>query len=233
MTNSFLGTASVLCAMTLSSSLCLAEDLNWSGPYVGLQGGLLQGNAAQGFNIKNDPGIFAHSKQSLSGWGIGGHAGFLQQFDSNLVLGVELDASLANFSDSHGQFFRPDFIGPDSSIAGFVDLNWNASARLRAGYAMDRFLPYVAGGIAVADVDYGYNFTQAPITMSGGDLLVGWTLGAGIEYALTDTVSGRFEARHTDYGPGHTVLTGGTRFAIPSRLDLTENRVELGLSLKF
>jgi outer membrane immunogenic protein len=208
--------------------------MNWSGPYVGLQGSVLQGTAVQEIY---DGDAFYQSRQSLSGWELGGHAGFLKQFENNFILGVELDSNLASFSDYQGPFFvwAPEYTGPLGNIVGTVNMKWNAAVRLRAGYAIDRFLPYVAGGIAIADVEYGYNYaTLEPLPdKRGGDLLVGWTLGAGLEYALTETVSGRLEVRHTDYGAGHAALTGGPFPATPSKLDLTENRVELGLSLKF
>ena len=73
-----------------------------------------------------------------------------------------------------------------------------ASFRGRAGFAVDRALFYVTGGVAVAQV--------------GATTRWGWTVGGGVELAVSPkwTVGGEY--RYTDFG------SRGAAFDIPSGL---------------
>jgi outer membrane immunogenic protein len=107
------------------------------------------------------------------------------------------------------------------------DLEWFGSARLRAGYAFDRFLPFVTGGVAIGR----YSGTENG-TLENSENMVGWTAGAGLEYAVTDNLIARVEYRYSDYGrksqPAPFSFEGQQ-----ARLDLTTNDVRVGLSYKF
>jgi len=103
-----------------------------------------------------------------------------------------------------------------------AEVNWQASVRGRLGYANGRFLLYGTGGVAFADVsvsardtvtshvfdsETGIGGTEEPggvqiHRVSGHDdgTLVGWTAGAGAEYALCPLVSLGIEYRHNDFG---------------------------------
>ena len=66
--------------------------------------------------------------------------------------------------------------------------------RGRAGYALDRALLYVTAGYAGASIETNfYNpGSGTPLTPSSGAVdgfRHGWTLGAGLEYAVTNKVS--------------------------------------------
>lgn len=102
------------------------------------------------------------------GFVIGGQVGVNWQFNS-FVLGAEGDGS---FTDWGGT----DAVG---------------TARLRGGLALDRFMPYVTGGVALEDFDD-----------------VGWVIGGGIEYAFTDNVSAGIEYLHYDLSDEADVIRG-------------------------
>ena len=76
--------------------------------------------------------------------------------------------------------------------------DWQSSVRLRAGYALDRTLIYATGGIAFADDKE--TVTLSLDTYSQTQTLTGWTIGGGVEYALTNGWIGRVEVRYTDFG---------------------------------
>lgn len=81
-------------------------------------------------------------------------------------------------------------------VATNKDTNsWDATVRGRLGYAYDRYLIYGTGGVAFGDIKSGGSSTTR----------TGWTLGAGIEAALTSNVTGRLEYRHTDLGTWNAV----------------------------
>lgn len=93
------------------------------------------------------------------GFVIGGHIGVNWQYN-NFVLGAEGDGSFVDWGNT-------DAVG---------------TARLRAGFALDRMMIYGTGGVALQDFND-----------------VGWTAGGGVEYALTDNVSAGVEYLHYDF----------------------------------
>ena len=103
------------------------------------------------------------------------------------------------------------------------ELNWSAAARLRLGYAVDRFLPYIAGGVAIGDIDVSSN-SGAP---SFGGTHTGWTLGVGLDYAMTDKLLLRAEYRYTDFG--------SESYGPPAdaEVHLNTSEVRLGIAYKF
>jgi len=77
---------------------------------------------------------------------------------------------------------------PAADGGGTFNSRWIATARGRAGYAIDRVLLYVTGGGAFANL-------QAPgVTTTG----TGWTAGAGVEFALTQNWTAKAEYLFVD-----------------------------------
>jgi outer membrane immunogenic protein len=76
----------------------------------------------------------------------------------------------------------------------------------RVGYAVDRTLFYVKGGVAAAEFkdNYAITTTVPPInivdfgTKTNTD--VGWIAGGGIEHAFTPHWSGKIEYNYVDLG---------------------------------
>ncbi len=116
------------------------------------------------------------------------------------------------------------YTGPICNVNGKYssssDLYGDLTARL--GYATDRTLFYVKGGAALLNADFKANYvgqncttitggwpscysqvtTHAPSTFSynHSDVLPGWTIGAGAEYALNPSWSLKAEYQHFDFG---------------------------------
>ncbi|MGV1768217.1 outer membrane protein [Rhizobium rhizogenes] len=93
---------------------------NWSGFYLGAQGGY-SWNKAKYFG----------ADQSLNSGSAGAHVGYNFQ-TGNIVYGIEND-------------FNYNFEKGDNA-----DLQWDASGRARVGYAFDRTLVFATGGVAAA-----------------------------------------------------------------------------------
>jgi len=170
---------------------------DWSGAYVGLQGGYAWGDNEPD-TWWEDTDDFNSSSIDANGFVGGLHAGYLLQSDS-FVYGVEGDIEFADLKDD-GKLRA--FGGDD---AGDLEqrVDWLGSLRLRAGIAMDRALIYATGGLAVggAKLETDFNFDNVNLLdESENKTKWGWTIGAGVDYALTDDLSARVEYRYTDLG---------------------------------
>jgi outer membrane immunogenic protein len=193
----------------------VVPGFTWTGGYVGGQVGYAWGSG--GAEQTDGPGFADTDPDGFIG---GVYVGYNYQMPSNIVIGAELDVVYADV-DGNGQVFEAPGI-PAEAIAN-QELNWSGAARLRLGYAMDRFLPYIAGGIAFGDMDFGFASPTESATFS--ETFTGWTIGAGVEYAFTDNVVGRVEYRYTDFG--------SEIFDEDAEVDLSTNEVRFGIAYKF
>jgi outer membrane immunogenic protein len=198
---------------------------SWTGFYVGAQGGY---QWAEVSGVESAlAGVFpAPYSFNVDGGLIGGHIGYNYQ-TGNVVLGVEGDANYAidakaidrNVLDSGATLF--DITGQQK---------WTANIRGRLGYAFDRFLPYIAGGVAFGDVTTTYALAGGPPYLSKTSDRVGWTIGAGLEYAITDNILARVEYRYTDLGSKNFSSASTTT---EDRVKFHSNAVLAGISYKF
>jgi len=193
-----------------------ALPFTWTGFYIGGQ---------IGYEFGSDsilaPGLFSvhHSPNGVVG---GAHVGYNYQINQ-FVLGLEGDVNGSSYSGSVYNIV----LGTTLSSRAPVD----GSVRGRLGYAFDRTLIYATGGVAFASICHGYlGSALVPGSATLTDSRVGWTVGGGVEYAVTQNWSLRAEYRYTDYGnisdfPGTVVL--------PRIHHETDNRVQAGFSYKF
>ena len=184
-----------------------APAYNWSGFYVGVNGG-----GGWGTSNWNSAGSF-----DVSGGVIGGTAGLNWQL-GHAVLGLEGDVDWSNLKGSTTSTLCP---------AGCTTNNdWLATVRGRAGYAFDRFMPYVTGGLAVGDIKAGVpGFAGATQTNAG------WTIGAGLEFALVANWTAKVEYLHVDLG--NTSCGGACGFPAGNNVDFTTNIVRGGVNFRF
>lgn len=129
-------------------------------------------------------GGYGWGSANTDGWLGGAYAGYNFQTSTNWVIGVEGDFT---------------FTGKDGTEGGITYENpWNSTVRARVGYAWDKYLLYGTGGVA---------FGKLESNQPTSDTKTGWTIGAGVEAALTQNITGRLEYRHTDLGdiPGTTI----------------------------
>ena len=162
------------------------------------------------------------SDSEPDGFLLGAHAGAQYQSEYNLVFGAEVDIDYRDVEET-----APFFVDGVQGLDLTTEINWTASARLRAGYAIDRWLPYITGGIAWADLD---------LSSPNGDdskTLHGWTVGLGTEYAFTGNLIFRAEYRYTDYDQIEDAFSDNILANGFSTFDLDSQDVTLGISYKF
>src|SRR5688500_1433717 len=145
----------------------------WTGGYVGLHAGYVWGQ--ENDNLSEFEPIPA-DEFDVEGFLGGIHAGYNWQSGS-FVYGVEGDLDYADI-DGDADF---DFGGDTGNLS--LESDWQASLRLRAGYAVDTWLLYATGGVAFGHAELEANIDD--FTASDDNTHVGWTLGAGVEKAFT------------------------------------------------
>lgn len=180
-----------------------APVASWAGGYAGIQAGVGFGSTgtlqlspfAGGLPAAFAPGFSGQFNSNFVG---GVHAGYDWQSGS-IVYGGLLDISYANLSDQQvGRSITP----ATYTITRRIDVL--ATARARLGYAAsDRFLPYITGGLAYGNVNFGYTQpgSGAAFTTSGGQFSnFGYTVGAGFETKVTQKLSFGLEYLYTNLG---------------------------------
>lgn len=168
------------------------EVYDWSGFYIGLQAGYAWGDLdVTTFEDDGTPAPNSDGSTDIEGIIGGAHAGWNIQLDS-IVLGIEADV---NATDIDGTF---TFDNGDNFSA---DINVAGSIRGRLGFAFDRALIYGTGGLTIADVELGtLNFGAVNDEETDHKTYFGYTVGGGLEYAFSDSLSARVEYRYTDLG---------------------------------
>ncbi len=163
---------------------------NWTGAYVGINGG-------GGWGRSNTSAPFASGGFNTSGGVVGGTIGYNWQAGQT-VFGLEGDIDWSNIRGSSS-------CGVGLSCE--TKNSWLGTARGRVGYAFDRFMPYVTGGLAVGDIKNSVSgFGSSTATKAG------WTLGGGLEAALTGPWTAKVEYLYVDLGRGTSVLGSDTKF---------------------
>ncbi|MCX7304155.1 MAG: porin family protein, partial [Hyphomicrobiales bacterium] len=198
-----------------------APVFNWTGGYIGGQIGYLWGSG----EATADLGLPFDGSADVNpdGWLGGVYFGYNYQMTNNVVLGVDGDFAWTGADDSSTVVSNGVNVGSLDT-----ELDWEGAVRLRLGYAVDRFLPYIAGGVAFGRLHgTGYD-TGGVYQGEASETNTGWTIGVGTEYAFTDNLVGRAEYRYTDLGSFDANVNG-----TPISADLSTNDVRFGLAWKF
>lgn len=187
-----------------------APALSWTGFYIGGQIGAISTRSHLGTDAEG------YLNTDWTSVAAGAHFGYNHRF-GNLVAGVEADAN-ARFGN--GNVYSAEFRS-----------TWDASVRARFGMLVTpAALLYATAGAAFSNFDLKCSTScgpYGPVNVLGGSRF-GWTVGAGIEYALSSSWSTRIEYRHTDYGSKSTY---DVNKSVRSRLN--DDRITVGLSYHF
>jgi outer membrane immunogenic protein len=165
---------------------------SWTGVYVGLNGGGAWGSQDP-YNIITNR--FDHLSTGISGGLFGGTIGAQVQV-SYVVLGLEADLDWANIKGSTSA--TPTVGGiPVTAlpINAQTKIDWESTARLRAGMAFNNVMAYITGGLALQGAKTTLTTPLGPVCggvlsgCNGTDRAIGAALGAGVEYGVTPNLS--------------------------------------------
>jgi outer membrane immunogenic protein len=183
---------------------------SWTGFYVGINGGYGFGKS-NWTNTLGSTGDF-----NIKGGLVGGTLGYNLQ-TGVWVWGIEgdLDASWIK--------------GSADTACGTGNCetknSWLGTARGRVGYAWDRWLPYLTGGAAFG------NIKMTPGTgPSETKTQIGWTLGAGVEYAFMGPWSAKLEYLYADLGKA---TCDAVTCGLNTDVRFKANIIKLGVNYRF
>lgn len=203
---------------------------NWTGLYFGGNVGYGFADVGSSLDRITAPVASLGSTGALTSDGMFGgvQLGYNWQRE-RLVFGLETDFQFADMQDSA--------FGSNPAFAGdaAVDIDSFGTVRGRVGLADGRTLYYLTGGLAYADVDFaqvGIGLGNA-IAVGDNKTMLGYTVGGGIEHALSQNLSLKLEYQYLDFGDAKFSGTdlGGNSYA--SKVDVDMHTVRAGVNYKF
>ncbi|KHJ53889.1 hypothetical protein LA66_14990 [Aureimonas altamirensis] len=229
----------------------------WTGFYAGAQAGAAFNTDSGLFD--GDTAFGGGSSDGDAGFIGGVHVGYDHQID-NFIIGAVADI---NYIDADAFSVFP-LAGASSGVPGTFafgaasEIDFVGTVRAKAGFTFDRFAVYATGGLAYASLDDSFTgpgtFTATAATPTGGGFVngttyavsyaednddVGFAVGAGVEYLVTQNFSLGVEYLYHDLGEQTSVVTftptagaGGQVVATASR-DLDFHTVWAKASFRF
>ncbi len=231
---------------------------DWTGCYVGGNAGWIGG----GDRLSNYPGPtaaaffpmtsaqVAASTNSVTPNGSGLTGGVQvgcnwQGAGSPLVLGVEADFSGSGLRESTTVAYPIRDIGGGTTQSAHTEANtkdvtWFSTYRGRLGFAADRALFFLTGGLAVAHINSSLAYTlagaAAPLYLgSDSRTRTGYTVGGGFEYAFTNNLSAKLEYLYLDFGTytfDSAIIIALPAIAWATDVRAREHIVRVGLNYK-
>lgn len=218
-----------------------STPFSWHGFYVGGQlGGATNSQVTTTYRQTGNFEFAGTEKLTdANGFVGGGQIGFNHVMGS-LVVGIEASIAGGSLGDQISE--NPPPVGNDYRTS--TDINYLGSVTGRLGFAFDRTLVYAKGGYAFTSVDFNASFFNkdgpggtngSQVRISNDYSLDGWTVGGGLEYALTDNVTLGVEYSHYEFG-SETATLATTNSGILTETvssDLKMDVINARLNFKF
>ncbi|MDE2578427.1 MAG: porin family protein [Hyphomicrobiales bacterium] len=202
-----------------------APIMSWTGFYAGLNAGYTW---SQNDNVDlwfypiggvAAPGFFGRLSAGWNAAMIGGQVGYNRQLNESLVVGIEADIDAILGGRRNGTLLNSSsfsFVNGDVAVKATLtniatarkSLDYLATLRGRFGFLMTpQLMLYATGGLAIGGARS--NFAVAQIVSTGGSgfgyadassARIGWTVGAGAEYKLSQRWTAKLEYLYYDLG---------------------------------
>lgn len=217
---SFAGAAMLLVGFTAFAKAAV----DWTGPYIGANLGYGSGQTSTSFEGDADEvGIFGSGQgfpdeatdgvfnQSLHREIYGIQTGYNTEIWRNFFGGFEATYDLANIM-AKSENNLPNITFPGVKRIYLTRVTALMSIAPQVGYAWDRVFMRVKAGLAAGRVFSGLNnetdlppsaLSFGPVSFGQERTHIGWTLGFGADYALTDHVFAGFQYDYYDLGRIH------------------------------
>jgi len=161
----------------------MAEPVwNWTGFYAGVNGGFGWARSAHTDVTGASTGLF-----NQRGGLIGGTLGYNWQ-TGPAVFGLETDLDWANIDGSQAACGFGNC---------FTTMRSFGTARGRLGYSFNNWMPFIAGGLAYANIRAGQDGVGGA---ASDQWRAGWTIGGGVEAMFAPNWSAKIEYLYADFG---------------------------------
>jgi outer membrane immunogenic protein len=191
----------------------MAPAFSWTGFYLGAHAGYGWAQA----RYTDFSGTFGPGSINANGFFGGIQGGYNWQMNS-FVFGIEADVAA-------GALNRTFALGGGDTYRASVP--FLSTVRARAGFAADRALFYVTGGLGIATFQDRVFDASVPATFTTSSTRAGYALGAGVEYAFTPNWTAKVEYMYYGFGDRRNVFTANDRI----RTDI--HTVKLGINYLF
>jgi outer membrane immunogenic protein len=187
--------AAVIAGAGLASAGDIGTDVAsasvYDGFYLGVTGGYVIGEGD--FTAPSDSLLASEDgKADLDGGMIGGLVGYDYSFGNGLVVGVVGDMS---WLGAEG-----DVSNGSSAYSMDLSVDWLGTLRGRVGFELGDALIYGTGGMAFGGVESSLHLDGTGEIGSDDSTQIGWTLGVGANYMLSDNIMLGVEYLYVDLG---------------------------------
>ncbi|WP_371875515.1 outer membrane protein [Bartonella raoultii] len=213
-----------------------ASAFSWTGFYLGGQVGNFSGKTSENYLKNKSLGKWNPVEKrlipKLSGFIGGIYAGSNIDINNGCVIGIDTDIMWGERKDTKDISFLKEAQTEEApqaleekSLRGlpkkdppavFIETihhtlkqKWTGATRVKLGFSVDRFMPYVAGGISYTQLrnsffkesdGEGGESGSSDLLHDEKKTMIGYTLGGGIDFAMTDNIIMRAEYRYSDFG---------------------------------
>lgn len=248
---------SLFLGICIFSSGALAAENSWTGFYVGGNLGYAKADsdskvalggdwstqtpALQEFIINN-----SQDKQNPSGASFGFQAGYDYQFESKVMLGIEIDYYELDLDKSRQTPLLDLPGGPaDFAFSNKVEVNHTYSLRPKLGYAFEKTQLYVTAGYAWTSAKFSsdlvseFNYSKVGKKSKKLSSLI-W--GIGVEHKFYDNVSAKLEylkingddtSYTAEYREGSNFAPPAFSFSEKFNVDLDYDIIRAGINYRF
>ena len=209
MEKSALSIVAGIAAAALLAPAAQAGDSPWEGFYAGVHAEYLWGEPVVTGSVPTDSEDF----DGFAGGLTGGYNHVLDQ----LLLGVEADIALSE-ADGAATYFTSEGVN--------ADLDWLSTIRGRLGFIHEDFLFFATGGLALGGLEADIFGAGLPVSLDKTAL--GYAVGGGVEWALSDRITVKAEYLYVDLAKEEFSST-----AVFDHVGLETNLVRLGVNWQF
>ncbi|MCS3903580.1 outer membrane immunogenic protein [Methylohalomonas lacus] len=239
-------------SLLLAQSAYADDSFDWTGPYAGFSVGPRAEDVdweTTNYQDPDGPSIPFESNPNASldstDMTFNGFFGYNWLVSPKVLVGIDGNIAYADNEDTRTSIPGAHDDPPDFSFVE-TETDWHGSLRGRLGYLITPTIHlYTSAGLAIADTEQTAvcpadtdfcNPAFGTIQASESETMVGWTVGAGAEAAITSRLFARLDYSYADYGSldfdGLPAISNES-YGFQSKSDYTSHTVTLGLAYKF
>ena len=213
-------------SLTLTTHLCAQENINWSGPFVGVDVGYTWTTDKKNNNSRD--GNHYYSKNEDNGGLIGVNTGYNFMVNKNWLLGITGEYATYDAQDSYNNLQN----GVPNNVTTVSSIEQKVSLLAKLGYLInDKTLLFVTGGYSTAEMSRDYDQESPNRSEKHKDWQNGWTIGLGGDYFFYKNLSANLEYRYTDFGTDNVIVAMWND--APQPQEVRQDEVTFGITYHF